>query len=103
MVPAGTSTFAAAAVRFTPGARTAWHTHSHGQTIFVTEGVGSCQREGGPIEELRPGDRAFFEPGENFASAWMRWSARSAPIRATGRFRQSLVAHLQFVRGGNPN
>ena len=63
--PAGTSTFAAAAVHFTPGARTAWHTHPHGQTIFVTEGVGRCQREGGPIEELRPGDRVFFEPGEN--------------------------------------
>src|SRR3954470_23809103 len=63
--PAGTSTFAAAAVHFTPGARTAWHTHPHGQTIFVTEGVGLCQREGGPIEELRPGDRVFFEPGEN--------------------------------------
>ena len=63
--PAGSSTFAAAAVHFTPGARTAWHTHPHGQTIFVTEGVGRCQREGGPIEEIRPGDRVFFEPGEN--------------------------------------
>ena len=46
--PEATSTFAAAAVHFTPGARTAWHTHPHGQTIFVTEGVGRCQREGGP-------------------------------------------------------
>src|SRR4030081_918986 len=44
--PAGSSTFAAAAVHFTPGARTAWHTHPHGQTIFVTEGVGLCQRLG---------------------------------------------------------
>src|SRR5213079_2604229 len=44
--PAGTSTFAAASVHFTPGARTAWHTHPHGQTIFVIEGVGRCQREG---------------------------------------------------------
>ena len=43
--PEATSTFAAAAVHFTPGARTAWHTHPHGQTIFVTEGVGLCQRE----------------------------------------------------------
>ena len=59
------STFAAALVHFTPGARTAWHTHPHGQTIFVTEGVGLCQREGGPVEVLRPGDRVFFEPGEN--------------------------------------
>jgi quercetin dioxygenase-like cupin family protein len=56
---------AAAAVHFTPGARTAWHTHPRGQTIWVTEGVGVCQREGGPIEVIRPGDRVFFEPGEN--------------------------------------
>ena len=63
--PEATSIFAAALVHFTPGARTAWHTHPHGQTIFVTEGVGLCQREGGPIEEIRPGDRVFFEPGEN--------------------------------------
>lgn len=63
--PAETSTFAAASVHFTPGARTAWHTHPHGQTIFVTEGLGLCQREGGPIEEIRPGDRVFFAPGEN--------------------------------------
>jgi quercetin dioxygenase-like cupin family protein len=63
--PEATSTFAAALVHFTPGARTAWHTHPHGQTIFVTEGVGRCRREGGPVEELRPGDRVFFEPREN--------------------------------------
>jgi quercetin dioxygenase-like cupin family protein len=55
----------AAAVHFTPGARTAWHTHPRGQTIWVLEGVGLCQREGGPIEVIRPGDRVFFEPGEN--------------------------------------
>jgi quercetin dioxygenase-like cupin family protein len=55
----------AAAVHFTPGARTAWHTHPHGQTIWVTEGIGLCQREGGPIEIIQPGDRVFFEPGEN--------------------------------------
>lgn len=63
--PAGTSTFAAAAVHFVPGARTAWHTHPHGQTILVTEGVGLCQRENGAVEVIRPGDRVFFEPGEN--------------------------------------
>jgi quercetin dioxygenase-like cupin family protein len=56
---------AAALVHFTPGARTAWHTHPLGQTIFVTEGVGRCQREDGPVEVIRPGDRVFFEPGEN--------------------------------------
>jgi len=63
--PEATSTFGAALVHFTPTARTAWHTHPHGQTIFVTEGVGLCQREGGPVEVIRPGDRVFFEPGEN--------------------------------------
>jgi len=59
------STFASVNVHFTPGARTAWHTHPQGQTVYVTEGVGLCQREGGPIEVLRPGDRVFFEHGEN--------------------------------------
>jgi quercetin dioxygenase-like cupin family protein len=63
--PAGSATVAAALVHFTPGARTAWHTHPHGQTIFVTEGVGLCQREGGEVEIIRPGDRVFFEPGES--------------------------------------
>ena len=63
--PSGPSRVAAASVHFTPGARTAWHTHPHGQTIFVTEGIGLCQREGGPVELIRPGDRVFFEPGEN--------------------------------------
>ena len=55
----------AASVHFTPGARTHWHTHPYGQTIYVTEGIGRCQREGGPVTEIRPGDRVFFEPGEN--------------------------------------
>jgi quercetin dioxygenase-like cupin family protein len=63
--PAATARSAAALVRFTPGARTAWHTHPHGQTIYVTEGIGRCQREGGPVQEIRPGDRVYFEPGEN--------------------------------------
>ncbi len=64
-VPVAGSTFAAANVHFTPGARTAWHTHPHGQTVYVTEGLGLCQREGGPVEVIRPGDRVFFEAGEN--------------------------------------
>ena len=62
--PSGPSRLGAASVHFTLGARTAWHTHPNGQTIFVTEGVGLCQRRGGPIEVIRPGDRVFFEPGE---------------------------------------
>ena len=63
--PSEESRLGAASVHFTPGARTAWHTHPNGQTIWVTEGVGLCQREGGPIEVIRPGDRVFLEPGEN--------------------------------------
>src|SRR5579884_992937 len=63
--PAATARTAAALVHFAPGARTAWHTHPFGQTIFVTEGIGRCQREGGPVEEIRPGDRVYFEPDEN--------------------------------------
>jgi quercetin dioxygenase-like cupin family protein len=63
-VPAAPSRAAAASVHFTPGARTAWHAHPNGQTIYVLEGVGLCQRRGGPVEVIRPGDRVFFEPGE---------------------------------------
>jgi quercetin dioxygenase-like cupin family protein len=63
--PSGPSRLAAASVHFTPGARTAWHVHPNGQTIFVMEGIGRCQREGGEVEVIRPGDRVFFEPGEN--------------------------------------
>lgn len=60
----GTSRLTASLVHFTPGARTAWHTHPHGQTIYVTEGVGRCQRLGGPVDVIRPGDQVFSEPGE---------------------------------------
>jgi quercetin dioxygenase-like cupin family protein len=62
--PSEPSRLAASSVHFTPGARTAWHTHPNGQTIWVTEGEGRCQRRGGPVEAIRPGDRIFFEPGE---------------------------------------
>ena len=73
-------------VHFTPGARTAWHTHPHGQTIYVLEGVGLCQRRGGPAELIRPGDRVFFEPGEE------HWHGASAT-----RF----MAHLALVHVGD--
>ena len=53
-----------ASVTFEPGARTAWHTHPLGQTLIVTSGLGWVQREGGPIEEIRPGDVIWFPPGE---------------------------------------
>jgi quercetin dioxygenase-like cupin family protein len=63
--PSGPSRVAASSVHFTPGAHTAWHRHPLGQTIYVTEGIGRCQRRGGPVEVIRPGDRVYFEPGEH--------------------------------------
>lgn len=54
----------AASVTFEPGARTAWHTHPLGQTLIITAGCGWIQKEGGPIEEVHPGDVVWFEPNE---------------------------------------
>jgi quercetin dioxygenase-like cupin family protein len=81
--PSGVSRLSASWVHFTPGARTAWHTHPNGQTIFVLEGVGLAQRRGGSIEVIRPGDRVFFEPGED------HWHG-AAPNR--------FMAHLALVQ-----
>ena len=64
-----------ATVTFEPGARTAWHTHPLGQTLFVTAGLGWAQREGGPVEALRPGDVVWIPPGEKH---WHGASARTA-------------------------
>ena len=61
-------------VTFSPGARTRWHTHPAGQTIIITQGLGLVQRDGGPIEEVRPGDVIFFEVGEK------HWHGASAEI-----------------------
>lgn len=55
---------AGANVTFEPGARTAWHTHPLGQTLLVTFGCGWVQREGGPVEEIHPGDVVLIAPGE---------------------------------------
>lgn len=55
---------AAATVTFEPGARTAWHTHPLGQTLIVLAGCGWVQREGGPIEEIHPGDVVWISAGE---------------------------------------
>ncbi|GAB2698970.1 cupin domain-containing protein [Mucilaginibacter koreensis] len=55
---------AAATVTFEPGARTAWHTHPLGQTLIIVSGLGWVQRDGGPVEEVRPGDVVWFEPNE---------------------------------------
>jgi quercetin dioxygenase-like cupin family protein len=62
--PSGPYRIAGTMVHFTPSARTAWHTHPNGQTIYVTAGIGLAQGDGGPIEVIRPGDRVFFHPGE---------------------------------------
>jgi quercetin dioxygenase-like cupin family protein len=64
-------------VTFEPGARTRWHTHPAGQTIIITQGLGWIQREGGPIEEVKPGDVVFFEVGEK------HWHGASAQVGMT--------------------
>jgi len=66
---------AGALVTFEPGARTAWHTHPLGQTLLVMSGLGLAQREGGPVEEIRPGDIVWFPPGEKH---WHGASATAA-------------------------
>lgn len=66
-----------ASVTFEPGARTAWHTHPLGQTLIVTSGLGRVQREGGPIEEIRPGDVVWFPPGEK------HWHGASPAVAMT--------------------
>lgn len=53
-----------ASVTFEPGARTAWHSHPLGQTLLITAGCGMAQRQGGPVEEIRPGDVVWIQPGE---------------------------------------
>jgi quercetin dioxygenase-like cupin family protein len=73
--PSGDARAAGNAVTFEPGARTAWHTHPLGQTLIVTFGRGWVQREGGPIEEVRPGDVVWFEPNERH---WHGASATTA-------------------------
>ena len=88
-MPSAESRLSASSVHFSPGARTAWHTHPHGQTIWVLEGVGMCQRRDGQIEVIRPGDRVFFEPGEE------HWHG-AAPSRF-----MTHLAMLQVDDGGN--
>ena len=66
-----------ATVAFEPGARTAWHTHPLGQTLIVTAGVGRAQKWGGPVDEMRPGDVVWFEPGEK------HWHGASPTVAMT--------------------
>jgi quercetin dioxygenase-like cupin family protein len=63
--PDGQSAVGCAHVRFTPGARTAWHHHPKGQTLYVTDGIGLGARRGGPVQQIRPGDVVVIEPGEH--------------------------------------
>ena len=88
--PSGPSRLGAASVRFAPGARAARHAHPLGQTVCVTEGVGLCQRRGGPVEAIRPGDRVFFEPGED------HWHGA-----APNRFMTHIAVH-EADDGGSP-
>ena len=88
--PSGASRVMASSVHFTPGARTAWHTHPNGQTIYVLEGVGRAQRRGGPVDVIRPGDRVFFDPGEE------HWHG-AAPTRF-----MTHIAMLEVDEDGNP-
>jgi quercetin dioxygenase-like cupin family protein len=88
--PSAGSRLSASSVHFTPRARTAWHMHPNGQTIWVLEGVGLAQRRGGPIEVIRPGDRVFFEPGED------HWHGA-----APNRF-MTHIAMLEVDAEGNP-
>ena len=71
----GPARIGGAIVTFEPAARTAWHTHPLGQTLIVTSGCGWVQRDGGPIEEIRPGDVVWFEPGEKH---WHGATSRTA-------------------------
>lgn len=64
-------------VTFEPGARTRWHTHPAGQTIIITHGIGRVQREGGPVEEVKPGDVVFFKPKEKH---WHGASAQNGMV-----------------------
>ncbi|MCL6538075.1 MAG: cupin domain-containing protein [Acidothermus sp.] len=62
--PDAQSPIGAAHVRFTPGARTAWHRHPKGQTLYVTDGIGYVATRAGEVHEIRPGDVIHIEPGE---------------------------------------
>src|ERR1700680_4799975 len=78
---------AGAQVTFEPGARTAWHTHPRGQTLIVTSGCGWAQQEGGPVEEIHPGDVIWFPPGEK------HWHGATATTAMGPR------AHLEKLNG----
>ena len=81
----GSSPTTVGLVHFTPGARTAWHAHTIGQTLYVTEGEGRVQSRGEPVATLRPGD-VVFTPGQEW-----HWHG-AAPDR--------FMTHLAVSEGG---
>jgi quercetin dioxygenase-like cupin family protein len=91
-----------ASVTFEPGARTAWHTHPLGQTLVVTAGCGWVQRDGGPVEEIRPGDVVWFSPGEKHWHGARRTTAISRWIRLLMKsprwWKDSSVLHARASR-----
>jgi quercetin dioxygenase-like cupin family protein len=99
---------ASGAVTFEPGARTAWHTHPLGQRLIVTFGYGWVQREGGPIEEIRPGDVVWFEPGEKHwhgasASTAMQHIAVQEALDGKAVDRLEKVSDEQYQAGPSRN
>lgn len=95
-LPSGASRLAASSVHFTPGARTAWHSHPNGQTIQVTEGVCLCQSRGAPVDVIQPGDRVFFEPGEE------HWHGATPERLMTHLAMQQVDEAGGFVTWGEP-
>ena len=71
-------------VRFTPGARTNWHSHAVGQTLHVTDGIGLVQTRDGTVIRMRPGDTVYTPPGEE------HWHGATA-----GNF----MCHLAMLEG----
>jgi quercetin dioxygenase-like cupin family protein len=96
-----------ASVTFEPGARTAWHAHPLGQTLIVNSGLGWVQREGGPVEEIRPGDVVWFPPGEKHwhgASATMAMTHIAIQEAVNGKAVEWMehVTDEQYRRGPDP-
>jgi quercetin dioxygenase-like cupin family protein len=98
---------AGAAVTFEPGARTAWHTHPLGQTLIVLSGVGRAQREGGPVEEIHPGDVVWFAPGERHwhgasATTAMQHIAIQEALDGKAVEWMEHVSDAEYTAGANP-
>ena len=96
-----------AIVTFEPGARTAWHTHPLGQTLIVASGLGWAQREGGVVEEIRPGDIVWFAPGEKHwhgatATTAMTHVALAESLNGSAVDWLEKVSDAQYLAGDSP-